>query len=173
MPEPRTIDNLGVEPSIRWASDQELLDKTMIQEAGQISKQTEIDIYAPFYKSEFDLIFETKQRHQQWAMFSPPVGYNSQKKRLFTHQAIPSLGTEELQQKQMQTINDFLNRSVSKQEQEGTSLPDPKGYAWEGKREKEARQNESKTLLDLMTYIHSLDALLKTINGKRSQYSKG
>ncbi len=170
MPEPRTIDNLGVEPSIRWASDQELLDKSMIEEAARISKQTEIDIYAPFLKSEFDFIFQTDQRHQQWAMFSPPEGYHSQQKRLFTHQVIPSLGSEELQQQQMQKINDFLSSNPSEQKKASTYS---QGYDWEEKREQEERQTESKTLLDLMTYIHSLDDLLLDINGKRSQYLKG
>ena len=172
MPESRTIDNLGVETSVRWASDQELLDKTIIKESARISRQTEIDVYEPFYKSEFDLIFETKQRHQQWAAFFPPPGYSFQKMRLFMHQVIPSLGTEEFQQTQMQKIKD--RREVNKKKrEEKKATRQTSTYAWEDEREEEEEHKESKTLLDLMEYINSLDKLLGTINARRSQYSKG
>lgn len=172
MVEPRTIDDLGIETSVRWASDQEFLDKTIIQESAHISKQTEIDVYEPFYRSEFDLIFETKERHKQWAAFFPPSGYSFQKMRLFMHQIIPSLGTEELQQTQIQKIKDRCEANKKKREEKRTS-GQTAGYAWEDKREEEEEHKESKVLLDLMEFINGLDKLLGTINARRSQYSKG
>ena len=172
MPEPRTIDNLGVETSVRWATDQEVLDKSILNEAPRISQQTVVDVYSPFYTSEFDLIFQTKQRHQQWAAFFAPPGYTNQKMRIFTHQVIPSLGTEEFQQAQMQKIKERCD-SNKKKRQENKEAGQASGYAWEDEREEEEEQKESKTLLALMEYIHSLDQLLGAINARRSQYSKG
>jgi len=172
MTEPRTIDNLGVETSVRWATDQEFLDKALIQEAPRVSRQTEIDIYSPFYKSEFDLVFETKKRHQQWAAFFAPPGYSTQRMRIFLHQVIPSLGTEEFQQTQMQKIKDRCeNNKEMRKKKKATGQT--AGYDWEDEREEEEEQKESKTLLDLMEYINSLDKLLGAINARRSQYSKG
>ncbi|WP_420421263.1 DUF5399 family protein [Simkania sp.] len=172
MAEPRTIDNLGVETSVRWATDQELLDKSIIHEAPRISQQTVVDVHAPFYTSEFDLIFQTKQRHQQWAAFFAPPGYTTQKMRIFTYQIIPSLGTEEFQQAQMQKIKERCDLNKMKRK-ENKSADQAAGYAWEDERDEEEEQKESKTLLDLLEYIHGLDSLLSAINARRSQYSKG
>ena len=126
----------------------------------------------PFFKSEFDLIFETKQRHQQWAAFSPPPGYSTQRMRIFLHQVIPSLGTEEFQQTQMQKIQDRreANKKKRKEKKEAGIAPE---YAWEDEREEEEERKESKMLLELMDYVKELDKLLGAINARRSQYSKG
>lgn len=172
MAEPRTIDNLGVETSVRWATDQEILDKSFIQEAPRVSQQTTVDVYAPFYTSEFDLIFQTKQRHQQWAAFFAPPGYSTQKMRIFMHQVIPSLGTEEFQQAQMQKIKERCD-SNKKKRQQNKIAGQVSTYGWEDEREEEEEQKESKILLELMEYVHSLDKLLGAINSRRSQYSKG
>jgi len=168
MTEPRTIDNLGVETSVRWATDQKLLDKTLLQDASTITKQTLVDVYTPFYTSEFDLIFETKQRYKQWAAFFAPPGYMSQKMRLFMYQVIPSLGTDEFQEAQMQKIQD--HREANKKKRKKT----PSGtYAWEDEREEEEEERESKMLLSMLEMLRDLDQLIGMINARRSQYSKG
>ena len=172
MVEPRTIDDLGVETSIRWAHDQAYLDQTIMKESPFVSKQTSVDVSYPFFKSEFDLLFEIKQRHQQWANFLPPLSFGDQRMRLFTFQLAPSLGSEEFQQLQIQKIKDKV--SASKKERDERKKAGRTGeYAWQDEREEEEEQKESKTLVDLLEYIQVLDKLLAAINARRSQYSKG
>jgi len=49
MAKARTIDNLGVDISTRWAQDQALLDKELIKGAPVVSTQTEIDVTLPSF----------------------------------------------------------------------------------------------------------------------------
>lgn len=171
MPEPRTIDNLGVETSVRWASDQKFLEETPlnIKEARPVSDQVEIQVTLPAQSSKFEDLLGIENRCRPWADFFPPEGYNSQKKLLFTHQVIPSLGTEEFQQTQIQKIKDFLS---VKREEEGDA-PHKTEYAWEDEQREQKNRKESKILIDLIEYIQGLDALLGMINSRRIQYSKG
>ena len=95
-----------------------------------------------------------------------------QKMRLFTYQAIPSLGSEEFLSSQMQKIRDkvALNKEDRmKRREEGRGAE----FAWEDEREEEEEQRESKTLIALLEYVHVLDILMAQINARRSQYSKG
>jgi len=172
MVEPRTIDDLGIEPSIRWASDQEFLDQTLIKESSFVSKQTIMDVSSPFFKSEFDLLFETTQRYQHWAYFFAPKEYLDQKMRLFTFQLIPSPGSEELQQAQIQKIKDRVE-AIARKRKRKQEAGEANEYAWQDKKEEEDLQKESKTLIDLLEYIHELDTLLTAVNSRRSQYAKG
>lgn len=171
MPEPRTIDNLGIETSVRWAFDQKFLEETplKIKEARPVSNQVEIQVTLPAQSGKFEDLLGIENRCRPWADFFPPEGYNSQKKSLFTHQVIPSLGTEEFQQTQIQKIKD----SLSVKRKEGENAPHKTEYAWEDEQEEESKQKESKTLIRLIEYIQGLDALLEMINSRRIQYSKG
>ena len=152
MAEPRTIDNLGIETSVRWATDQEMLDRSILTEAPRISGQTVIDVYSPFYTSEFDLIFQTKQRHQQWAAFFAPPGYSTQKMRIFRHQVIPSLGTEEFQQAQIQKIKERCN-SNKKKRQEKKEAGQASGYGKMNVKRKKSKKNLKPCLLSWNTFI--------------------
>lgn len=169
MVEPRTIDDLGVETSVRWATDQEYLDKTITKESPFVSRQTTVDVSSPFFKSEFDLLFEVKQRYQHWANFFAPKEYMEQKMRLFTFQVIPSLGSEELQLAQMQKIKDKLASSIKERKEKGKVGE----FAWQDQKGEEDEMRESKTLLDLLEYINEIDKLIVAINSRRSQYAKG
>ncbi|MCB1081473.1 MAG: DUF5399 family protein [Chlamydiia bacterium] len=172
MAEPRTIDNLGLGPSIRWAQDQAFIDQSIVKESSFVSLQTTIDVSSPFFSSEFDLLFQIKQRFAPWALMLAPKGFNMQKMRLFTYQAIPSLGSEEFLSSQMQKIRDkvALNKEDRmKRREEGRGAE----FAWEDEREEEEEQRESKTLIALLEYVHVLDILMAQINARRSQYSKG
>ncbi|MBF5059794.1 hypothetical protein NEPTK9_001312 [Candidatus Neptunochlamydia vexilliferae] len=172
MPEPRTIDNLGVETSVRWAQDQAYLDKTFTKESPFISLSTSVDVAAPFFESEFDSLFQTNQRLAPWAFLLAPKGYNLQKMRLFTFQTIPSLGTEEFLTAQAQKIQDKVE-AAKKQRAERRKTGKGSEYAWEDEREEEEEVRESKTLLALLDYLQMADTLLGEINGRRNQYSKG
>ncbi|NGX50888.1 MAG: hypothetical protein K1060chlam2_00739 [Chlamydiae bacterium] len=172
MPEPRTIDNLGLGPSVRWAQDQEYVDQSIIKESSFVSMQTTVDVATPFYLSEFDLLFQITQRYAPWASFLSPKGYNLQKMRLFTHQVIPSLGSEEFLTSQVQKIRD---KSASSRKERNKRRKEGRGseYPWEDDRDDREEERESKTLIDLLEYINVLDTLMMQINARRSQYSKG
>lgn len=172
MVEPRTIDNLGLDPSVRFAKDQALYDRSLIKESYYVSKQTEIDVLSPYFTTAFDSIFQMSQRHNPWAFFSMPEGYNDQKMRLFTFQVIPSLGLEEFQRNNIQKIRDF-NERIKKSKVKKKKGNKEKGEDWEEDQEKEKILSESKTLLKLLEYLLELDKLLQMINSRRSQYTKG
>ena len=172
MPEPKTIDNLGLGPSVRWAQDQEFIDNSLAKESPFVSSQTTIDVASPFFLSEFDLLFQTKKRFAPWSFFLSPLGYQSQTMRLFTHQVIPSLGSEELLSAQMQKIQDKISSSKKLRAQRRKEGKGPE-YDWEDERENEEEEQESKTLLNLLEYINTLDTWISEINARRSQYSKG
>ena len=55
----RTIDNLGVDVSTRYAEDQKILDTSLIKEARTIPIQTEIDVTIPFHPSEMDALLSS------------------------------------------------------------------------------------------------------------------
>lgn len=172
MVEPKTIDNLGLDSSIRYAEDQAYLDKTLTKESPFISLSTQIDVQQPFYKGEFDTLFQITKRFAPWALLYPPIGYNLQKMRLFTFQAIPSLGTHEFLSAQMQKIRDKVDNNKSaraKRREEGKGAE----YAWEDEKEEEEELRQSKTLIALLEYLQEVDTLLTQINSRRNQYSKG
>ena len=62
---PRTIDNLGLDVSTRYAEDQKRLDQQFIKESKAVSAQTQIDVTSPSYGSEFDLLFEITKRNKE------------------------------------------------------------------------------------------------------------
>ncbi len=172
MVDPKTIDNLGLGPSIRWAQDQAFLDKAIAKESPFVSQSTQIDVAHPFYRSEFDTLFQISNRVAPWALLSSPEGFNLQKMRLFTFQIIPSLGTDEFLSAQMQKIRDKIDNSQkarAQRRQKGKGSE----YEWEDKKEEEEELRESKTLLALLDYLQILDILLIQINSRRNQYSKG
>ncbi|MCB1109453.1 MAG: DUF5399 family protein [Chlamydiia bacterium] len=172
MVEPKTIDNLGLEHSVRWAQDQAYLDKTYTKEASFISLSTKVDVAHPFYKGEFDTLFQVTKRFAPWALLYPPMGYNLQKMRLFTFQAVPSLGTHEFLSAQMQKIRDKVENSKqarAQRRQEGKGAE----FAWEDEREEEEELRQSKSLIALLDYLQTIDTLIAQINSRRNQYSKG
>src|SRR5690606_17613940 len=94
---PRTIDNLGLDASIRYARDKELFEAKYIEESQAVSKRSEIPVSKPYIPNEFDQLFSAKSS-LLWASFSPPPEYFSFSKPLFSFQLIPSLGTYEQQE---------------------------------------------------------------------------
>ncbi len=155
MAEPLTIDNLGIEPSIRWAQDQEYLNQSLVKESPFISQQATIDVFAPFSRSELNFLFQTERRHLSWSSFAAPKGFLGQRKRLFTAQLFASLGSDELQQARIEKIRQYTKQSSDSQEH------------------KDRKNRESATLLALLEYLQTMDRELKAINARRSQYSKG
>ncbi len=164
---PRTIDNLGVEFSTRYAEDRQKLDEKMVSESRSIPLQTEIDVTIPSYSSEFEQLFEMQKRNIFWADFHAPTGYYEQKKRLFTFQIIPNIGSEDKQETQL----DRIKSRIQRQEEEDPERK--KKRSWEEEREEQEKEHEQKALLKLLQKILLLDKYLVDINARRNQYQKG
>ncbi|HEV3270094.1 MAG TPA: DUF5399 family protein [Candidatus Rhabdochlamydia sp.] len=168
---PRTIDNLGIEVSTRYAEDLRELDQKLLVEARGIQEQTEIEITHPFFLTELEILLEP-QKQQTWATFTPPKGYFEQKKRFFMFQLIPSLGSEEKHETQTQKIISLKtfsrkkrdDQQQDKQQEEESGHSDP---------EKEYHEKEKKTLVSVLQTIMHLDKEIQEINARRGQYHKG
>ena len=169
---PRTIDNLGVDVSSRYAEDQKLLDEKIIKEARGIAPQTIVDVTQPYYSSEFEALFELGRRNLPWADFQAPAKYNEQKKRLFTHQIIPALGTPDKKDNQTQKIIAKAQNHLAKRQQEKDQQKEPKKKFIE-EREDLQIDKEKKVLIKLLDCIVYLDKNIADVNSRRSQYQKG
>jgi len=164
MTTPRTIDNLGMETSIRWAKDQALLEVAPIKEGSAVTQLTEIDISQPSYTSEFEQLFGEVARQSTWAQFTAPLGFNEQKKKLFTYEAVPILGSEEHLELQITRVK---GSKVLKEEEAETRV------AWETQKESEEEEKEKNIILTLMDKLQYLNRFLMDINSRRIQYLKG
>jgi len=160
---PRTIDNLGVDASIRYAKDQELFEPHLIGESRLIPQKTEVSILKPAALSEFDQIY-TVGNTISWALFSPPPNYYTYDKGLFSYQLIPSLGNYEkleADSDKIEALESALEKSDEKQRR-GPSDP-----------EREKDEKNRKSLLALFQCIDKLNKNLTLINSRRNQYQRG
>jgi hypothetical protein len=164
---PRTIDNLGVDVSTRYAEDQKILDKTLIKEARTIPAQAEIEVTIPFFPSELEALLRSTPLQSSWASFIPPAMYFEQRKRLFTFQSIPSLGSEDKKESQTQKILAKLQLLEEKQEEKDQKKKREQQHSLE------EEEREKKILTVLLQTIANLDKLIIDINSRRSQYQKG
>lgn len=152
MAESKTVSNLPVDVSIRWAEDQKLLEETKpyITEATGISQHAQKDVSMPMIFSAIDALVGAVRIHPTWANFYMPAGYSEQKRRLFTFQIAPFIGTDEQQDMQIQRI-------------ESTSE--------EG--EEDERKREKAVLLKLLKLMHNLNRDLIDVMTRCRQYQKG
>lgn len=167
---PRTIDNLGIEVSTRYAEDLKELDQKLLIEARGIREQTEIEITHPFFLTELEILLEP-QKQQTWATFIPPMGYFEQKKRFFGFQLISSLGSEEKHEKQIQKIISQL-KTLSRKKRQG-DRQNQDNQQEDNNPEKEYHEKEKKTLVSVLQTIMYLDKEIQEINARRGQYHKG
>ena len=172
MADAKTIDNLGIDTSVRWAKDQNFLDDSFIKESLFISKQTTIDSIAPSFSSQFDVLFQMNKRFIPWAFLVSPEGYHLQKMRLFTHQSIPSLGSNEFLSVQLEKIKDKVN-ALQQGHQQKSSTVQGSNYRWEKEQEEKEEKEEAQALITFLDYLQRLDATIIEINCRRSQYQKG
>ena len=155
----KTIDNLGVDISSRYAADREVYEESLIKEARLIPHQTRITATLPSYTSEFDTLFKLGQKRALWVSFCSPPNYHASRRRLFAEQLIPYLGPSDLQESRLERIE-----AVGKEEKKKKhSLP---------KEEREV-EKEQQILKNLLQRIHLFDQLLIDINSRRAQYQKG
>jgi hypothetical protein len=171
---PRTIDNLGIEASTRYAEDLRELDQKLLTEARSIPEQTEIEITHPFFLTELEVLLNA-QKQQPWATFSPPKGYFEQKRRFFMFQLIPSLGSEEKHETQTQKIISQLKTFAKKkrEEKKRDQQQDDEQELQKPDPEQEYHEREKKTLVSVLQIIMHLDKEIQEINARRGQYHKG
>lgn len=167
----RTIDNLGMDISTRYAQDKLLEDQTLIKES-RTPVQTQIDVTLPYYTSEFELLFELGRRNATWADFFAPPQFYVQQKRLFSQQIIPALGSPDKSEAQSERIA-AIGKVAKKREEEEKEGQKQSAYTAEEALEIREEEKEKKILLTLLERLRTFDQYLIDINSKRSQYQKG
>jgi hypothetical protein len=158
---PRTIDNLGIETSSRYARDQAQLDTKFIEESRFIPLKTEVSVLRPYLPTEFEEYLRTETL-SLWASFEPPPEYYASSKPLFSFQLIPSLGGYEKQEADEDRIV-ALEESLKKSFKEGKR----------DQQEQQEDEKDRKTILGLLKTISKLDRTLGLINSRRNQYQRG
>jgi len=154
----RTIDNLGIEISNRYAEDRELFDESYIKDALAVTTQTRVTSTLPSHLPELDLLLDLRRRRARWANFYAPRNYTASRRRLFAEQLIPKLGSPDKQEAQLQRVE-----AIGEMEKTRHSLPT----------EIEKVDQEKEILLKLLGNLHLFDQLLIDINSRRAQYQKG
>jgi hypothetical protein len=157
---PRTIDNLGMDSSVRYAKDKELLDLRLVEDSKWVSKRIEVSATKPYIPSEFDKLFSAKPTIQ-WALFSAPPASEPQSRTLFSYQLIPSLGSNEKQEADAEKLT-ALEDTLDKEKRQG-----------KGDRDQQEEEKERKRLLALFKCLEKLDKALIFINSRRNQYQRG
>lgn len=169
---PRTIDNLGVEVSTRYAEDKQILDETLIKEARAIPSQTQIEVTTPSISSELEALLNLQPTGVTWASFFPPARYFEQRKKLFTWQLIPSMGTEDRKESQAMKILAKLKSMAEEREQREKGKRDERQH-YQEERAREDEEKEKTILTSLLNTIALFDRLIIEINARKSQYQKG
>ncbi|HEY5234579.1 MAG TPA: DUF5399 family protein [Rhabdochlamydiaceae bacterium] len=153
MVEPKTVSNLPLDVSIRWAKDQELLIQTqpMTQDADSISKHAVSDVNLPTSQSQVEVLLGLYSRNPTWAAFQMPKGFIGQRRRLFTSQLVGFLGSDEQQDTLITRI-----QGASGQEQD-----------------KDEWDQEKNLLLQVLKLMSMLNKDLIDIVSRCKQYQKG
>lgn len=159
---PRTIDNLGIETSSRYARDKELQDTKLIEDSRFIPTKTEVSVLKPYVSLELqEYLLPTSLT--LWASFEPPPAALFSGRPLFSHTLIPSLGGAEKQEEDMDKL-EALEDTLSKPFKDGRG---------QDQREQQEEEKERKILMELMKTIRKLDRTLEMINSRRNQYQRG
>ena len=150
MVEPKTVSNLPLDVSIRWAKDQELLAQTqpITQDADSISKHAISDVNLPMSQSQLEALLGLDTLHPTWALFQMPKG---QRRRLFTSQLVSFLGSDE----QQDTLINRIQGATGQEE------------------DKEVWDREKGMLLEVMKLMSVLNKDLIDIVSRCKQYQKG
>jgi hypothetical protein len=160
---PRTIDNMGIETSSRYARDKASLNTQLIEDSKFIPLKTEVSVVKPYLSTEFEQ-YLSPDKLILWASFSPPPEYFAYGKPLFSYQLIPSLGGYEKQEAdtdKLEALEDTINKSF-KDDKDGS-----------GQQEQQEEEKERRVLVMLLQTIGKLDRTLTLINARRNQYQRG
>ncbi len=153
MVEPKTVSNLPLDVSIRWAKDQEILTQTqpLTQDADSIAKHAVSDVNLPTSQSQIEVLLGLYTRNPTWAAFQMPKGFVTQRRRLFTSQLVGFLGSDEQQDTLITRI-----QGASGEEQD-----------------KDLWDQEKNLLLQVLKLMSMLNKDLIDIVSRCKQYQKG
>ena len=160
--QPLTIDNLGIQASVQYAENQKQYDPRLIEESRLIPRKSEVPSVTPYISSEVDPFF-TIARETSWALFTPPPNFSIYGENLFSYQIIPSLGTQEEQEADVEKLQHF-EEELTKQRKKRAKKQNTD--AGEEEREREA-------LITMFQIVKNLDKVLTLINARRNQYQRG
>jgi hypothetical protein len=151
--EPKTVSNLPLDVSIRWAEDQKLLEesKPIIRDSTIASNAAQTDVILPSKQSEIETLFGLSKLHPAWATFQMPPGFFFLRRRIFRSQLVPFLGSDEQQDSMITRIQSTTGEGQDSDE-------------WE---------EEKKRLLKLFQLMHVLNKDLIDITTRCKQYQKG
>lgn len=164
---PRTIDNLGIETSRRYARDKEQLEESkLIEDSKFIPQKTEVSVLKPYFPPELqEYLLPTPQTI--WAAFEAPPEYMMLSSPLFTYQLVPSLGDsgkQEANTDKLEALEDTLSKSFKEGKKQGRN---------QDQQDEQEEEKERKTLLHLLKTIGKFDRTLQMINSRRNQYQRG
>lgn len=162
---PRTIDNLGIETSRRYAKDKsQLQDAKLIEDSKLIPQKTEVSVLKPYYPTALEEYLGPLSQ-KMWAAFEAPPRSLALSSALFSYQLIPSLGGSEKQEAdtdKLEALEDTLSKSFKEGKRQGKD-----------QQEQQEEEKERKVLLHLLKTIGKLDRTLGMINSRRNQYQRG
>lgn len=155
MSDPKTVSDLPIDVSIRWANDQKLLQEAypIIADSKSISQFTQKDVSSPASQSQLDLLLNVDNTSPTWALFSAPAGFFDQRKLLFTSRVLPLFKSED-------DINNKIDRIISALDK--NELEESLG---EGR--------EQKSLITMLEQLRTINKNLLFIMSRRNQYQKG
>lgn len=153
MVEAKTVANLPIDVSIRWAEDQKVLEETrpIIQEGGVVSAQVTVEVALPLPQSQLEILLGLVNPTPTWALFEMPKGFASTKSRLFTSRLIPLLESDEQQENLLSRVTGAVGRQDDNE-------------VWE---------KEKSCLLHLLKLFQLLNRDLIDIASRCRQYQKG
>jgi len=169
-PRYKSIDNLGIDSSIKYAENQSELVTTqeMTRVPVKVSSSTQLQTATPI-ASEFDTIFQTNMRNKGWANFLTPPGYNVVGRSCFSFQMLPSLRSEDTLVNLKQKISDLLEKKrIQIKAIKGTNQEKLEAELTYKKTESDAGK-----ISNLLETIHNLDKILTDLNTQKNRYQRG
>jgi hypothetical protein len=169
-PRYKTIDNLGIDSSIKYAENQYELSsaKELTLAPAKVTQSAELQQATPI-TSEYDTIFQTSLRNKGWAHFLIPPGYLQQGRTCFSFQMIPSLGSEE----QLLNLKQRITDKVEKEKQNMTQIKGSRQELLEKELLVQKTQSDGDKLSKLLETIRSLDKILTDLNSQKNRYQRG
>lgn len=165
MTKPVTIDNLGIDPSQRYARDIAETDTEFFRDSANVSRQISVTATTS-YLSDFEELFGTWIKTPSWANFAPPPNFSSHAKNIFTFQIAPSLGSPEEIENEIQTLENKKFKKGRRKKQEKESQQ-------EQQQEEQSEEEESKKILSMLQSIQRFDKILELINSRKGEFQKG
>jgi len=150
---PRTIDNIGLDASIRYAQDISTYDAGLIQDSS-IGRQTEVTVIIPYKRSELDELLGSVREVRTIAIFTVPPNATI-RGDLFTYAAAPRVDPDKQEQAKEKTA---------------ALLKSHKRHLESEEKEIKAQCSSINSGLDT---LGGIDRNLSLATGKRNEFQKG